>query len=58
MIVSKVDLLGDQVEALQDLLRKIYFVLDQDSSVLSHNMQVSLPQKLLKKPLDQSHNKS
>ncbi|KAK1419646.1 hypothetical protein QVD17_28879 [Tagetes erecta] len=39
-IEDKVDLLGDQVEALQDLLIKIYFILEQSSSVLSHNFQV------------------
>ncbi|GKA14189.1 WPP domain-associated protein [Tanacetum coccineum] len=46
-----VDLLGDQVEALQDLLRKIYFVLDQHSSALSHNIQVMDILKLIKKQL-------
>lgn len=45
LFVAKVDLLGDQVEALQDLLRRIYFVLDQNLPVLSHNVQVSLQKK-------------
>ncbi|GKD81963.1 WPP domain-associated protein [Tanacetum coccineum] len=48
---TEVDLLGDQVEALQDLLRKIYFVLDQNSSALSHNIQVMDILKLIKKQL-------
>ncbi|KAI3695919.1 hypothetical protein L1987_78924 [Smallanthus sonchifolius] len=45
---TEVDLLGDQVEALQDLLQKIYFVLDQNSSVLSHNFQVMDILKIIK----------
>nr|GEV12461.1 hypothetical protein [Tanacetum cinerariifolium] len=46
---TEVDLLGDQVEALQDLLRNIYFVLDQNSSALSQHIQVMDILKLIKK---------
>lgn len=42
LMVVKVDLLGDQVEALQDLLGKIYYVLVKNSSVLSYNCEVGL----------------
>nr|GEX09283.1 hypothetical protein [Tanacetum cinerariifolium] len=46
---TEVDLLGDQVEALEDLLRNIYFVLDQNSSALSQHIQVMDILKLIKK---------
>ncbi|KAM0062605.1 putative WPP domain-associated protein [Helianthus debilis subsp. tardiflorus] len=48
---TEVDLLGDQVEALQDLLQKIYLILDQHSSVLSQNFQVTDILKMIKKEL-------
>ncbi|KAJ0489379.1 putative WPP domain-associated protein [Helianthus annuus] len=49
---TEVDLLGDQVEALQDLLQKIYLILDQHSSVLSQNFQVTDILKMIKKELN------
>ncbi|KAI3816154.1 hypothetical protein L1987_15844 [Smallanthus sonchifolius] len=53
---TEVDLLGDQVEALQDLLQKIYFVLDQNSSVLSHNFQVMDILKIIKDEFSSKNN--
>jgi hypothetical protein len=38
----QVDLLGDEVEALTDLLAKIYIALDHYSPVLQHYTGVSL----------------
>jgi hypothetical protein len=41
LFVSQVDLLGDEVEALTDLLAKIYTALDHYSPVLQHYTGVS-----------------
>ncbi|XP_023729491.1 WPP domain-associated protein [Lactuca sativa] len=48
---TEVDLLGDQVEALQDLLGKIYYVLVKNSSVLSYNCEVMDILKLIERKL-------
>ncbi|KAL8224125.1 hypothetical protein R6Q57_019600 [Mikania cordata] len=46
---TEVDLLGDQVEELQNLLQKIYFILEQNSSDLSNNFQVMDALKMIKR---------
>ncbi|KAI3778310.1 hypothetical protein L2E82_07511 [Cichorium intybus] len=48
---TEVDLLGDQVEVLQDLLQNIYYVLVKKSSVLSHDFEVMDLLKLIKMEL-------
>nr|GMC76232.1 wpp domain-associated protein [Ipomoea batatas]GME21505.1 wpp domain-associated protein [Ipomoea batatas] len=48
---TEVDLLGDQVDALVQILEKIYLVLSKNSSALSCHFEVSDIVRLIKKEL-------